>query len=142
MTPIENQSCWLSSLATISSDSRLEEIRATPAGWYDNENHASSPAAIEVMRRFLVNVAMQPAPLPHIYPLRSGGIAVEWTMGAWEASAEVDETGSQMTLTAVNIETLNEIDLMIDVHSTEIMPQFMTFINAMSKDEKIPNAKK
>ncbi len=47
-----------------------------------------------------------------------------------------------MTLNAVNIETLNEIDLMIDVHSTEIMPQFMTFINAMSKDEKIPNAKK
>ena len=109
---------------------------------YDNEIHTPSPAAIEAMRRFLVNVAMQPAPLPHIYPLRSGGIALEWTIGAWEASAEVEETGSQMTLNAVNIETLNEIDLMIDVHCTEIMPQFMTFINAMSKDEKIPNAKK
>ena len=126
--------------ATQPFDSRLEEIRATPAGWYDDENPAPSPAAIEAMRRFLVDVAMQPVPLPHIYPLPSGGIAVEWTIGAWEASAEGDETGSQMTLNAVNIDTLNEIDLMIDLESNEIMPQFITFINKISKDEEIPDA--
>ena len=142
MTPIKNQSSWLSSFATISFDKRLEEIRATPAGWYDNENHTPSPAAIEATRRFLVDVDIQPVPLPHIYPLPSGGIALEWTFGAWEASAEVEETGSQMTLNAVNTDTVSEIDLMIDVRSTEIMPHFMTFINAMSTDEKLPDAKK
>lgn len=142
MTPIENQSCWLSTIATVSFDSRLEEIRATQADCYDNEYPTPSPAAIEATRRFLVNIAMQPVPLPHIYPLQSGGIALEWTIGAWEASAEVEETGSQMTLNAVNTDTLSEIGMMIDVHSTEIIPQFMTFINAMSTDKKIPNIKK
>lgn len=126
--------------ATQPFESRLEEIRATPAGWYDNENPAPSRAAIEAMRSLLVDVSMQPVPLPHLYPLPSGGIAAEWTIGAWEASAEVNETGSQVTLNAVNTDTVDEIDMVIDLQSTELMSQFMTFMNAMSTDEEMPDA--
>ena len=126
--------------ATQPFESRLEEIRATPAGWYDDENPAPSTAAIEAMRCLLVDVSMQPVPLPHLYPLPSGGIAAEWTIGAWEASAEVNETGSQVTLNAVNTDTSNHTDMVIDLQSTELMYQFMAFINAMSSDEEMPDA--
>ncbi|HYE71637.1 MAG TPA: hypothetical protein VD932_08965 [Aquabacterium sp.] len=126
--------------ATQPFESRLEEIRATPAGWYDDENPAPSPAAIEAMRSLLVFVSKQPVPLPHLYPLPSGGIAAEWTIGAWEASAEVNETGSQVHLNAVNTDTVDEVDMVIDLQSTELMSQFMTFMNVMSTDEEVPDA--
>jgi hypothetical protein len=83
---------------------------------------------------------MQPIPLPHLYPLPSGGIAAEWTIGAWEASAEVNETGSQVILNALNTDTTDDIDMVIDLQSTELMSQLMTFINAMSLDEEMPDA--
>jgi hypothetical protein len=126
--------------ATQPFESRLEEIRATPGGWYDDENPAPSRSAIEAMRRLLADVSLQPVPLPHLYPLPNGGIAAEWTIGAWEASAEVDETGSQVTLNAVNTDTVDMVDMVIDLHSTELMSQFMTFISAMSTDEEMPDA--
>ena len=126
--------------ATQPFESRLEEIQATPAGWYDDENPSPSTSAIEAMRRLLADVSMQPVPLPHLYPLPNGGIAAEWTIGAWEASAEVDETGSQVTLNAVNTETVEEVDIVIDLHSTELMSQFMTFMSTMSTDEEVPDA--
>ena len=120
--------------------SRLEEIRETPAGWYDDENPAPSTLAIEAMRRLLADVSMQPVPLPHLYPLPNGGIAAEWTIGAWEASAEVDETGSQVTLNAVNTDTVDMVDMVIDLQTTELVSQFMTFIRAMLMDEELPDA--
>lgn len=126
--------------ATQPFESRLEEIRATPPGWYDDENPAPSAVAIEAMRRFLVDVSMQPVPLPHIYPLPCGGIAAEWTIGAWEASAEIDETGSQMTLNSINTDTFHEINMVIDLQSAEIMSRFMTFMNMMSTDQEMPDA--
>lgn len=126
--------------ATQPFESRLEEIRGTPAGWYDDENPAPSSAAIEAMRCLLVDVSMQPVPLPHLYPLPSGGIAAEWTIGAWEASAEIDDTGSQVSLNAVNTDTGDVVDMVIDLQSTEVTSQFMRFINAMSSDEEMPDA--
>lgn len=126
--------------ATQPFESRLEEIRATPAGWYDGENPAPSTLAIEAMSRLLVEVTMQPVPLPHLYPLPNGGIAAEWTIGAWEASAEIDESGSLVTLNAVNTDTVKVIDMVIDLQSTELMSQFMTFMSAMSTDEEMPDA--
>lgn len=126
--------------ATQPFESRLEEIRATPAGWYDDENPAPSTLAIEAMRRLLADVSMQPVPLPHLYPLPNGGVAAEWTIGAWEASAEIDEMGSQVNLNAVNTDTVDTVDMVIDLQSTEVVPQFMTFISAMSTDEEMPDA--
>lgn len=126
--------------ATQPFESRLEEIRATPAGWYDDENPAPSTSAIEAMRSVLADVSMQPVPLPHLYPLPNGGIAAEWTIGAWEASAEVDETGSQVTLNAVNTETVKQVDMVIDLQSAELMSQFMKFMSAMSTAEEVPDA--
>jgi len=126
--------------ATQPFESRLEEIRATPAGWYDDENPAPSTAAIEAMRFLLLDVSMQPIPLPHLYPLPSGGIAAEWTIGAWEASVEVNDTGSQAILNAVNTDTADDIDLVIDLQSSESMSQLMKFINAMSLDEEMQDA--
>ena len=126
--------------ATQPFESRLEEIRATPAGWHDDENPAPSAAANDAMRRFLADASMQPVPLPHLYPLPNGGIAAEWTVAAWEASAEVDAAGLQVTLNAVNTDTVHELDAVIDLQSPELMSQFMMFMSAMSMDEEAPDA--
>lgn len=126
--------------ATQPFESRLEEIRGTPVGWYDGENPAPSPTAIDAMRCFLVDLSIQPVPLPHLYPLPGGGVAAEWTIGAWEASAEINEKGSQVTLNAVNTDTADDLDMVIDLPNTQLISQFMTFINAMSSDEEIPDA--
>lgn len=126
--------------ATQPFESRLDEIQVTPAGWYDNENPAPSSAAIQAMRNFLSDISMQPVPLPHLYPLPNGGIAAEWTIGAWEASAEIDETGSQVALNAVNTDTVEDVDVVIDLQSADLVPQFMTFMFKISTDEEIPDA--
>jgi hypothetical protein len=45
-----------------------------------------------------------------------------------------------VTLNAVNTDTVDELDMVIDFQSTELMSQFMTFMSAMSADEEMPDA--
>ena len=76
----------------------------------------------------------------YLYPIPSGGIVAEWTIGAWEASAEIDELGSLVTLNSVNMNTDKVIDIVIELQSTELTTQFMAFMSEMLTDEEPPDA--
>lgn len=126
--------------ATQSFEARLDEISATVAGWYDDENPAPSGAAIAAMRRFLASVSLLPVPQPYLYPLPEGGVAAEWSLGAWEASAEIDAQGLHLALNAINAETRQEVDVAFELESSDLMTHFMAFMNSMSVDEEAPDA--
>ena len=116
-------------------EARLEEIAATPAGWYDGENPAPSPAAVEAMRQFLEEVSLLSSPLPHLYPIPSGGVVAEWSLGDWEASAEVVPSGEQLALNAVNTTTADELDMLVGLNSPDLMKEFKSFMGAISSEE-------
>lgn len=126
--------------ATQAFEARLDEIASTPGGWYDDENAAPSAEGIEAMRRFLANVSLQPVPQPYLYPLPHGGVAAEWSLGAWEASAEVDAQGMRLAMHAINAKTLQEFDVALQLDSADLMERFMTFMAAMLVDEEAPDA--
>lgn len=126
--------------ATQPFEARLDEIGATPAGWYDGANPAPSPAAMTAVRRFLESMSLLSIAQPYLYPLPDGGIAAEWTLGAWEASAEVDANGLELALHAVNVDTLQAVDLALTMESSDLMPRFMAFMKSMAADEETPDA--
>ena len=116
--------------------SRLEEIAATSAGWYDGENPAPTPVAVEAMRQFLEAISLLSSPLPHLYPIPSGGVVAEWSLGAWEASAEVDPSGGQLALNAVNTVTADELDMLVGLNSSGLIKEFKSFMSAISSEEE------
>lgn len=126
--------------ATQSFEARLDEIGATPAGWYDDKNPAPSSAALAAIRRFLESMSLQPVPQPYLYPLPDGGIAAEWSLGAWEASAEVDVQGLHLALHSINADTLQEVDAVLRLDSVDLMAHFMAFMNSMAADEETRDA--
>ncbi len=115
-------------------DARLDEIGATPSGWYNDGNPAPSAEAVNSMRIFLSAVALQPLPSPYLYPLPDGGVAAEWSVGLWEASAEVSVDGLSLSLNAVNSVTMEELNNLLDLKHTEFMTDFVAFINTVSAD--------
>jgi hypothetical protein len=121
-------------------EARLQEISSTGAGWYDDENPAPSAAGIAAMRQFLEGVSSQPVAQPYLYPLPHGGIVAEWSLGPWEASAEIDANGLSVALHAINAETLEEIYVSDELQNPSLMSQFMVFMNAMVADGEQPNA--
>ncbi|MDB5817936.1 MAG: hypothetical protein JWQ11_1576 [Rhizobacter sp.] len=121
-------------------EARLFEIGSTPPGWYDGTNPAPSASAIVSMRQFLSGSDLQSLPAPYLYPLPEGGISAEWTFGDWEASAEIDEAASRLTLNAVNSTSLYELDDVLDLRSPQLMIRFKSFITAMLANEKAHDA--
>ncbi len=107
---------------------RLEEISSTPEGWYDGENPAPTGASIAAMRDFLEMVCMLPIPMPYLYPTPEGGIVAEWSVGSWEASAEIDLDGSVLTLNAVNADSLEEIDRAMAISTPDLRGEFDAFM--------------
>ncbi|MCD2511467.1 hypothetical protein [Comamonas endophytica] len=124
--------------ATQPFEYRLEEIASIPSGWYDGENSAPTPAAVGAMRQFLEDVSLLSSPLPHLYPIPSGGVVAEWSLGYREASAEIDPSGDQLGLNAVNTVTADELDMLIALNSPNLMREFKSFMSTISSEEDRP----
>lgn len=90
-------------------DERLDEIAEAEEGWYEPGNPAPSEAAVEAMRDVVKLMVLEVgAHAPYLYPLPDGGVAAEWTVGAWEASANVAPDGRTVELHAINTESTQE----------------------------------
>ena len=79
---------------------RLAEFKEMQDGWADGMQHAKdwgkgygkapNPAGLDwLARAFEINYP-DDLPLPYIYPTPEGGIEVEWSLGPFEISLEVN----------------------------------------------------
>lgn len=114
-------------------DERLDEIAKAQEGWYAPGNPPPSHAAVEFMRDF-VRLALLEAGAhgPYLYPLPEGGVTAEWTIGAWEASANVPSGAESVELHAINVDSMQERQEDLASGDVDLTARFRTFWNTLA----------
>lgn len=116
-------------------DERLDEIAQAQEGWYEPGNPSPSQAAVEAMRAFVRLAVLEVgAHAPYLYPLPEGGVAAEWTIGAWEASANVGAEGTAVELHAINTESLEEQEDSVATDAADVVARFGAFWEVVTTD--------
>lgn len=84
---------------------RLDQIARAEAGWFDGENPAPSPEAVEAMRSALSSIGEldEVASRPHLYPSPEGGVAAEWDHNGWSASLDVFPSSNEAKFHATHL---------------------------------------
>jgi hypothetical protein len=116
-------------------EERLDEIAQAQVGWYEPGNPAPAQAAVEAMRNFVRLAVLEVgAHAPYLYPLPDGGVAAEWTMGAWEASANIAPEGASIELHAINTESAQELRDELATDAFDLAAHFSTFWDVITTD--------
>ncbi len=89
---------------------RLEEFYALQDGWLDGEGRAPGREGLDWFASTFDNHYPKDLPLPYLYPTAEGGIQVEWTMGVYEISLDVDLEVKQAEWQDLNMATDKEVD--------------------------------
>ena len=73
---------------------RLEELSLLRDGWLDGRGLAIASDALEVAESFLFKVLDANLPRPGVFPMRDGGIQLEWAAGPEELEVVISGGGS------------------------------------------------
>ena len=76
------------SLDVLDVQARLNQFRELKDGWLDGEGVAPDGEGLDWLSDSFQR--LYDAPLPFTYPMPSGGVQFEWSIGAEEISLEVD----------------------------------------------------
>lgn len=116
-------------------DERLDEIAHAEEGWYEPGNPAPTQAAIEAMRNFVKLAVLEVgAHAPYLYPLPDGGIGAEWTIGTWEASADIAPDGATVALHAINTSSMQELQDELKTDAADLAARFSIFWDVITTD--------
>jgi len=97
--------------------SRLDEFRAIEDGWLDGGETAPSPHCIDWLSSNLKRYYSSDLPMPYIYPTPEGGVSLEWSLGPYRASLEIDLDTRQAEWHCLDLSTDDpcEQDLQLDI---------------------------
>ncbi|MFC5526145.1 hypothetical protein ACFPPA_10360 [Rhodanobacter ginsengisoli] len=116
-------------------DERLDEIARAEEGWYEPGNPAPTHAAVEAMRNFVRLAVLEVgAHAPYLYPLPDGGIGAEWTIGTWEASANIAPDGSTVSLHAINTGSMKELRDELKTDAIDLAARFSMSWDVLTTD--------
>lgn len=116
-------------------DERLDEIARADEGWYEPGNPAPTQAAVEAMRNFVRLAVLElGAHAPYLYPLPDGGIGAEWTIGTWEASANIALDGLTVSLHAINAGSMKELQDELKTDAVDLAARFSMFWDVITTD--------
>jgi hypothetical protein len=74
-------------------DTRMRELQALEAGWFDGRGMAINPLTLKFVKACVIAVmAARPDVQPYLYPTPEGGVRVEYVVGDCEVSGEFDES--------------------------------------------------
>src|SRR3546814_8132413 len=71
---------------------------------------------------------------PYLYPLPEGGIAAEWTIGAWEASANIAPDGARVEIHAINTDSMRELRDDVATAAIDLAARFSSFWDVITPD--------
>lgn len=116
-------------------DERLDEIAQAEEGWYEPGNPSPTQIAVEAMRYFVRIVVLEVGThAPYLYPLPEGGVGAEWTIGSWEASANIAPDGSTIELHAINTDSLEELQDELTTDAADLAARFSVFWDVITID--------
>lgn len=116
-------------------DERLDEIALAEEGWYEPGNPAPTQAAVETMRNFVRLAVLEVGThAPYLYPLPNGGVGAEWTIGAWEASANIAPEASTIELHAINTGSMQELHDELATDIDDLAIRFSEFWEVITTD--------
>lgn len=116
-------------------DERLDLIARAEEGWYEPGNPAPTQAAIEAMRHFVRLVVLEVgSDAPYLYPLPDGGVGAEWTIGSWEASANIAPDGATIELHAINTVSMHELQDELVTEGVDLAARFSVFWDVITTD--------
>ncbi len=81
-------------------DRELNRLFALPAGWDDPSAEEVTLEAVRGAVSVLAAVAGEATPPPQLFPLRDGGIQVEWHVGGNDIEIEVNGAGEAYVFAA------------------------------------------
>ena len=89
---------------------QLDDLRNLKVGWYDGYGKAPSHEGLDWLAKKFVSEYPDDLPLPYAYPTPEGGVQMEWSIGVYDISLEVDfaeQTGDWHNL---NLHKVEEAD--------------------------------
>jgi hypothetical protein len=69
---------------------QIDELKKLRDCWFDEESQAPSHEALNWFIQIFDTYCVDSLPSPYIYPTYEGGIRMEWSIGSWELSLDVN----------------------------------------------------
>ena len=106
MNPPANPALQDAPLDPLDIGARLDELRLLEDGWLDSSTKALSPKGLDWLEEAFRLHYTGKAPPPYIYPAsEGGGVSVEWRIGPFYISLDVDLATKQGEWHSMNMET-------------------------------------
>jgi hypothetical protein len=108
---------------------RIKDLSSRSDGWLDGEGQAMPPGSDTwLIDNFSQLDFITP---PAIFPTPEGNLIAEWSLGPWEASAEVNLKTRTVLLHALDTETLVEREETLSLDTAQAWKRIPEFINAL-----------
>ncbi|WP_273429303.1 hypothetical protein [Marinobacter sp.] len=99
---------------------RLDELRLLKPGWFDgNIGKSLDSDRLRWLENQLDAHLNDPLPSPYLYPTAEGGVQLEWSIGEYEITFDIDLARQRGHLHALHMQSEEEIELEPDLSNDE-----------------------
>jgi len=98
---------------------RLEELRTLQSGWLNGQGERPEPDLLAWLSTTWMMAYPATLPNPYVYPTAEGGVQLEWSLGDWELSAEVDLARRRSYFVAVDTAGTAADEMEVDLGSAD-----------------------
>jgi len=116
--------------------SQLEELNLLEDGWYDGKGRAPSSEGLDWLAQAFDENFPDDLPLPYVYPTVEGNVRLEWSLGQWEISIEIDLQKRSGQWHALNLDSDKDQEKELNLLTGDDWLQFTKMIRELSK--KVP----
>ncbi len=94
---------------------RIEELKLLQRGWHNGVGEAPPLEGLTWIAGVWESYYPPSLPNPYVYPTDLGGLQLEWPIGSWEISAEIDLKGRTAVFVAVDTASEAMKDTVLDL---------------------------
>ena len=115
---------------------RLNELRAMQDGWLDGDGVAPPHVGLDWLADAFNRHYPDDLPLPYAYPTPEGGVQMEWSLGPFEISLEIDLASHSAEWFWVEIPTDAEDERMLNLDDETAWDWFAAEIRRLARSIK------
>jgi hypothetical protein len=111
---------------------RIQELKGLKDGWLDGEGVAPSDQDLDWMLEFLNKEYPDELPLPYIFPTPEGGVQLEWTIGSYDVSLDVDLSEKTAAWNEIHTETMEITEFEVNLNDAKSWEHVKNRISEMA----------